>query len=83
MCKEEKSRKCTNSLELSPSWEAISCSDTPEFPNILRNPKLHYPVYYSSTVVPIPSQSTPSYFSKTAFLNLWSATMGQVVRKQT
>jgi hypothetical protein len=31
----------TNSMEMSPSWEAASCSVIPEFPNILWNPKVH------------------------------------------
>jgi hypothetical protein len=32
----------TNSMELSPSWEAASCAAIQEFSNILCNPKVHY-----------------------------------------
>jgi hypothetical protein len=37
----------TNSMELSPSWEAAKCAATQELINILRNPKTHYRVHKS------------------------------------
>jgi hypothetical protein len=43
----------TISVELSPSWVAAICSDTPEFPNILCKPKVYHRVHKSPPLAPI------------------------------
>jgi hypothetical protein len=43
----------TNSMELSPSWEANGYSATEEIPNILWNSNVHYHVHRSPTLIPV------------------------------
>jgi hypothetical protein len=64
--------KDNNPTELNSSWEAVSCSPTREFTNILQNQKIHYRVYNSPPLVPVLSQvsvvrNSPSCFHKIRF----------------
>lgn len=56
-------------MQMSLSWEANSCSDTQGIPSIIWNPKAHYHVHRSPTLVSMLSQLNPilippSYFFK-------------------
>jgi hypothetical protein len=76
-------------MELSPSWEVISQAALKIFPSILWNPKVHYCVHKSPSLLPILSQIDqihviPSYLSKihfnfvhpsTSWSSLWSLSL--------
>jgi hypothetical protein len=59
--REMQTNKLTNSMELNPSREANSCTVIQEIPSIIWNPKVHYRVHNSQTLISIPSQMNPAH----------------------
>jgi hypothetical protein len=59
--------KLTNSMELSPFWEAASCSATQDFYNILWNPHVQCRVHKSPPLVLNQSQIHPVYTTSSYF----------------
>jgi hypothetical protein len=49
----------TNYIEQSPSWKAKRFSASQEIPRILWNPKAHYSIHKSPTLVSVQSQIDP------------------------
>ena len=60
----------TYSVKQSPSWEAKRFSAIQEFPKILLNPKVHYPIHNCPPPVPILSQLDPVHTSTSHFLKI-------------
>jgi hypothetical protein len=54
-------------MELSPSLEVARHSITQAFPNILRNPKVHYRVHKSPSLVSILNQINPVFTTSSYF----------------
>jgi hypothetical protein len=58
-------------MELIHSYEAASHSGTQEFPNILRNPKVHYRVHKSSPRVTILNRKNPVHTTQSYLSNIF------------
>jgi hypothetical protein len=59
-------------MQDSPPWEANNHSDTQEIPRLLWNPKVHYCVHNSTSLIPILSHVNQIYYFSPYFLKIHS-----------
>jgi hypothetical protein len=57
-------------MEQSPSWEAKSCSATPEITSIRTEPDVHYHIHNSPPLAVIQRQMNPVHTTASCFFNI-------------